>query len=88
VARNLIGKPNFYGLATVGERGQIVIPNEARNKLTIKAGDKLVIFGHGRMLHLMKAQAMDTFFDKIAKNITDDIAKMRKKIREENNKEK
>lgn len=26
---------NFYGVATVGERGQIVIPAEARKKMDI-----------------------------------------------------
>lgn len=33
----------FYGSVTVGERGQIVIPAEARNELNIKPGDKLIV---------------------------------------------
>ncbi len=33
----------FYGSVTVGERGQIVIPAEARAELDIKAGDKLLV---------------------------------------------
>jgi len=34
---------HFYGAATVGERGQIVIPAEARKNLGIETGDKLLI---------------------------------------------
>lgn len=36
----------FYGTATVGERGQIVIPAEARNELGFHAGDKLLVMRH------------------------------------------
>lgn len=36
----------FYGSVTVGERGQIVIPAEARADLDIKPGDKLLIIRH------------------------------------------
>ncbi len=37
---------NFYGSSTLGDRGQIVIPIEARNDLGFKAGDKLLIMRH------------------------------------------
>lgn len=33
----------FYGSATIGVKGQIVIPAEAREELKMKEGDKLVI---------------------------------------------
>lgn len=33
----------FYGSVTVGERGQIVIPAEARAELGIQPGDKLLV---------------------------------------------
>lgn len=36
----------FYGTATVGERGQIVIPADARNELGFTAGDKLLVMRH------------------------------------------
>lgn len=38
-------KPEFYGSATVGERGQIVLPAELRKKVGIKAGDKILVLG-------------------------------------------
>ncbi len=35
----------FYGSITVSERGQVVIPAEARKDFDIKTGDKLLVFG-------------------------------------------
>jgi AbrB family looped-hinge helix DNA binding protein len=35
----------FYGSVTVSERGQIVIPAEARRDFNINAGDKLLVLG-------------------------------------------
>lgn len=37
---------HFMGSATVGERGQVVIPISARERLDIKPGDKLLVFIH------------------------------------------
>ena len=36
---------HFFGAVTVGERGQIVIPQEARRIFKISAGDKILILG-------------------------------------------
>ncbi len=35
----------MFGTVKVGERGQIVIPKEARDIFNIKAGDELLVFG-------------------------------------------
>lgn len=35
----------FFGTATVGERGQIVIPKKAREVFNINVGDKLLVLG-------------------------------------------
>ena len=37
---------SFMGASTVGERGQVVIPVEVRERLEIKPGDKLLVFLH------------------------------------------
>jgi len=34
--------PEVYGTVTIGSKGQIVIPMEARKALKIKTGDKLI----------------------------------------------
>jgi AbrB family looped-hinge helix DNA binding protein len=36
----------FFGSVTVGERGQIVIPAEARKRAGLSAGDKVLVFMH------------------------------------------
>ncbi len=39
------GGRGFYGAVTVSERGQIVIPAQARRDLGIEPGDKLLVLG-------------------------------------------
>ncbi len=49
----------FYGSITVSERGQIVIPAEARRDFTIEVGDKLLVFGDlEKGLGIIKASAL------------------------------
>jgi AbrB family looped-hinge helix DNA binding protein len=38
-------KKHIFGTVKVGERGQIVIPKEARDLFEIKAGDTLMVLG-------------------------------------------
>lgn len=56
-------KDHFYGAATVGERGQIVIPAEARKRYEIETGDKILIMGapHEKGLMLVKIDALREF---------------------------
>ncbi|MBI3573649.1 AbrB/MazE/SpoVT family DNA-binding domain-containing protein [Candidatus Kaiserbacteria bacterium] len=37
----------FYGATTVGAKGQVVIPCDARDAMKLKEGDKLLVFGMG-----------------------------------------
>lgn len=61
----------FYGAATVGERGQIVIPVEARKKYGIDTGDKLLIMGapRGKGLMLVKIDALREFMTSILQDL-------------------
>ena len=46
--KHILGKSNsqrVFGTAKVGDRGQIVIPKEARELFSIKPGDTLLILG-------------------------------------------
>ena len=48
VGKHLLGKGNtkrVFGTAKVGDRGQIVIPKEAREFFGIEPGDTLLILG-------------------------------------------
>ncbi len=47
---------HLFGLVTVGDKGQIVIPAQARKLFEISAGDKLVVLGDETQgMALMKA---------------------------------
>jgi len=55
--------PKFYGATTVGERGQVVIPAEARRDFEMTPATKLLVFGsrgHGGLM-LTKAEAVSEF---------------------------
>ena len=53
-------KDLFQGTATVGERGQVVIPIQARETCGIDPGDKLLAFIHpaGAGVLFLKLEAM------------------------------
>ena len=57
----------FYGSATVGERGQMVIPADARAALGIKPGDKLLLMRHPMKdgLVVCKFEALQGFLDEM-----------------------
>ena len=49
----------FYGAITVSERGQIVIPADARRDFDIQVGDKLLVLGDLEQgLALIKASTL------------------------------
>ena len=61
----------FYGTTTIGAKGQVVIPVEARKELGLNPGDQLVVMGKfGKVLGLMKTEAMSDFIDTIMKNLS------------------
>jgi len=62
----------FLGTVTVGERGQVVIPAEARRKLEIRTGDKLLMISHpsGDGLVVFKVDAMREFLNHLAAGLS------------------
>ena len=53
---------HFFGVVTVGERGQIVIPKDARKLFDINAGDKLVVLGEDNQgIAIVKADNFESF---------------------------
>ncbi len=62
-----IGKDKFiFGTVKVGERGQIVIPKEAREKFNIKPGDTLLVVGDlEKGLAMTKVEGLKGFAMKI-----------------------
>jgi len=62
---------SFFGTATIGERGQIVIPAEARAELDMHPGEKVLIMRHPVHpgLTLFKLEAVREFLDEFAAGI-------------------
>ncbi len=46
----------IFGVVKVGERGQIVIPKEAREQYNIKPGDSLMVLGDQRGIAMLKTE--------------------------------
>lgn len=66
-------KRKIYGMATLSERGQIVIPQEAREDLNLKPGDKLIVMcmGPKNALMLVKSEALFELFSELTKELSE-----------------
>ncbi|MCX6013634.1 MAG: AbrB/MazE/SpoVT family DNA-binding domain-containing protein [Chloroflexi bacterium] len=68
---NLVGRtPKFYGAVVIGERGQIVIPAEARRDMNFTAGEKLIVMGGPQGLMIAKAESILQFLGKTMEQLT------------------
>ena len=59
----------IFGVVKVGDRGQIVIPKDARDIYGIKAGDSLLILGDKKGMTILKTEV---FQDKINEILNED----------------
>jgi AbrB family looped-hinge helix DNA binding protein len=61
----------LYGTARVGDRGQVVIPAEARKELDIKPGDLLFVMAgrNRRGIAMVKADTMRVFAERIMQGL-------------------
>ena len=59
-------KQKFIGISKVGEKGQIVIPKEARVMFNIKPGDSVIVLcDKSRGIALLKADTIEELTDKV-----------------------
>ena len=67
--KHILGKgraPRVFGTAKVGDRGQIVIPKEAREFFGIEPGDTLLILGKSETgLIVTKPETLDDLANRI-----------------------
>ena len=73
----------FFGTVKLGERGQIVIPKEARVVFDMKPGDNLVLVGdEEKGIAIVKADLMKDLALKILENMNNvkDIVDSDKKV--------
>lgn len=61
----------LYGTATVGTKGQIVIPSNAREELGIEPGDKLYIAGSAakKVLFCLKEEQLRELIEKLTGDV-------------------
>lgn len=67
----------IFGTVKVGERGQIIIPKEARQVFDIKAGDMLIVLGDEKWgIAVTKSDVLEKYavdvFQKISEEKTDE----------------
>ena len=63
-------QPRVFGTAKVGDRGQIVIPKEAREFFGIEPGDTLLILGKPETgLIVTKPETLNNLADKIFQSV-------------------
>lgn len=60
----------MYGVTTIGARGQLVIPAQARKDLKLQPGDQLVVMGKfGKVLGLVKAEQLAEIINMLMEHI-------------------
>ena len=71
--KHILGKSNarrVFGTAKVGDRGQIVIPKEAREMFGIQPGDTLLIVGESETgLIVSRPEALNNLADQLLNNV-------------------
>ena len=59
-------KDKYVGVAKVGEKGQIVIPKEARDMFDIKPGDSVVILcDKNKGMAILKSEILNDTMNKV-----------------------
>ena len=74
-------RPDFFSITTIGERGQVVVPKDAREALGLSAGDKLVVLPsrRGNGILLMKEENIKQLAQKMSER-AEYISKKSKKL--------
>ena len=60
----------IFGVVKVGDKGQIVIPRDARTQYGIKPGDALIVLGDQRGMALLKTEIFQSAIDQAMEVLT------------------
>ncbi len=58
----------IFGVCKIGEKGQIVIPKDARKLYNLSAGDTLLMLGDEKGMALIKTELFQDFAEDILKD--------------------
>ncbi|MBQ5402194.1 MAG: AbrB/MazE/SpoVT family DNA-binding domain-containing protein [Bacteroidales bacterium] len=60
----------IFGVVKVGDKGQIVIPRDARNIYDIKPGDALLVLGDQKGIALVKTEIFQSAIDQVMEGLS------------------
>lgn len=60
---------SMHGIASIGERGQLVVPKSLRKSLEIKKGDKFVVMEKHGAIVLLPTDVMQTFISDLTNQL-------------------
>ena len=60
----------IFGVVKVGDKGQIVIPRDARRIYDIKPGDTLMMLGDQKGIALLKTELFQSIIDQAMEGLT------------------
>ena len=60
----------LFGVVKVGDKGQIVIPRDARKIYDIKPGDSLMLLGDQKGIALLKTEIFQSIIDQAMEGLT------------------
>ena len=60
----------MFGVVKVGDKGQIVIPKDARTNYNIQPGDSLMLLGDQKGMALLKTEVFQAIIDQAMEGLT------------------
>ena len=60
----------IFGVVKVGDKGQVVIPSEARKLYDVKPGDALIVLGDQRGMALLKTEMFQSAIDQAMEGLS------------------
>ena len=60
----------IFGVVKVGDKGQIVIPKDARKVYDIKSGDALLVLGDQKGMALLKTEVFQNVIDQAMEGLS------------------